>query len=237
MSCWKSAGGWAEAELLRALCSESQPQAPVSLLQLKPGSGSGPSHLSQLLPLSQDGAPFPGTPSPHRLPACRAQAQLSAGICWRFLSSVLQLEMSNGKVTPASSWSTGSKAGALPGVAIASPLLLKSVWSCPMTSRGLPQLKPSDYYLQGELPNLQSIKIIQWIKMPFPLWNNSTEACSFPAHALLYLVCVQETNTYFSWRWICFCCPLEREPLLSSSKIKPPETNFSVKMRGLWIRT
>lgn len=166
MSCWKSAGGWAEAELLRALCSGSQPQAPVSLLQLKPGSGSGPSYLSQLLPLSQDGVPFPGTPSPHRLPACRAQAQLSAGMCLRFLSSVLQLEMSNGKVTPASSWSTGSKAGAPPGVAIASPLLLKSVWSCPMTSPGLPQFKPSDYYLQGELPNLQSIKIIQWKRCP-----------------------------------------------------------------------
>lgn len=31
MSCWKSAGIRAEPELLRALCSVSQPQAPVSL--------------------------------------------------------------------------------------------------------------------------------------------------------------------------------------------------------------
>lgn len=66
------------------------------LLQLKPGSGPGPSHLSQLFTLFQDSVslPWDSIPAcPHGLAACGAHARLSKGIYFRFLSSVLQLEM------------------------------------------------------------------------------------------------------------------------------------------------
>lgn len=146
-----------------------------------------------------------------------------------------------GRVNSASSLPTGSKSGALSGVAIASPLLLKSVWSCPVTSHGLttlPQLKPSDYYLQGELPTLQSITRIQWIKMSFPPWNNSAEACSFPTHWRPHLVCIQGKKHWFLLEMNLFLLPTRKRSLFFlAAELNHHESNFSVKIRGLWIRT
>lgn len=80
----------AEPELLRALCSVSQPRAPVSL----------PAPAEARLWLW----PFPPFPAFHTFPGqcfpalglhphADSELRLSGGICFRFLSSVLQLAM------------------------------------------------------------------------------------------------------------------------------------------------